>query len=142
MSDREITEFNSRSEEHAHTKQVVIFPENGNELTDDELSLAARRNMSEFVSDRPTASYCYAVHRDTDHAHVQVAITGEKRDLYADKQERKQMRTSAREQFREREHQHARARRERARDRQQQRRRDRQQQRERDQERDYGWGLD
>jgi hypothetical protein len=142
MSDHEIEEFIDRSKDYTHEKQIVISPENGNELSDDELSLAARRNMSEFIEDRPTADYCYAIHRDTDQAHVQVAITGAKRDLYADKGERQQMRTNAREQFHERERQHGRARRERARKQEHQRRRDRQQQRERDQERDYGRGLD
>lgn len=136
MSNHEIEEFIDRSKDYNHEKQIVISPENGNELSDDELSLAARRNMSEFVEDRPTADYCYAIHRDTDQAHVQVAITGAKRDLYADKEERQQMRTNARTQFRERERQHGRARRERARKQEQQRRRERQQ--EHEQERDYG----
>lgn len=139
MSDREAEEFIERSKEYNHEKQIVISPENGNELTDDELSLAARRNMSEFVEDRPTADYCYAIHRDTDNAHVQVAVTGAKRDLYADKKERKQMRTNARTHFRERERQHARARRERARQQEQKRRRERQ--REREYDREYGRSL-
>lgn len=142
MSDHEIEEFIDRSKDYNHEKQIVISPENGNELSDDELSLAARRNMSEFVEDRPTADYCYAIHRDTDQAHVQVAITGAKRDLYADKEERQQMRTNARTQFRERERQHGRARRERAREQEQrrQRRHERERQRERQQERDYDHG--
>ena len=144
MSDRDIEEFIDRSKEYNHEKQIVISPENGNGLSDDELSLAARRNMSEFIEDRPTADYCYAIHRDTDQAHVQVAITGAKRDLYTPKEERQQMRTNAREHFRERERQHGRARRERARKQERERRRERQrrQERERDQKRGYDRGLD
>jgi len=41
--------------------------------------------MSEFCKDRNTATYCYAIHRDTDHPHAQVALTGTKRDLWMDK---------------------------------------------------------
>jgi hypothetical protein len=142
MSARDIEEFIDRSKEYNHEKQIVISPENGNGLSDDELSLAARRNMSEFIEDRPTADYCYAIHRDTDQAHVQVAITGAKRDLYAPKEERQQMRTNAREHFHERERQHGRARRERARQQERQRRRERQRRQEREQERGYDRGLD
>lgn len=137
MSDREIGEFIDRSKEHNHEKQIVISPADGNAMSDDELSLAARRNMSEFVEGRPTADYCYAIHRDTEQAHVQVAVIGSKRDLYADKKERKQMRTHARTHFRERERQHGRARRERARQREYDRRH-RERQREREHDRDSG----
>lgn len=139
MSDREVNEFVARSGQYNHEKQIVISPADGEDMSNEEMSLAARRNMNEFVKDRPTAEYCYAIHRDTDNPHVQVAVTGTKRDLYADKQERMQMRTKARDQFGERDRQHGHARRERARQREEQRRRERQQQRERD--RDHGREL-
>ena len=131
MDINDIEAFNATSEQYGHTKQIIISPEDGDRMSDEEMSLAARRNMNEFVNDRPTATYCYAVHRDTEHDHVQVAMTGEKRDLYADKEERKQMRTNARQQFRERQRQHGRARRDRARE------QERERHRERDQGRSY-----
>ena len=136
MGIEDIEAFNDTSEQYGHTKQIIISPEDGDRMSDEEMSLAARRNMNEFVDSRPTATYCYAIHRDTEHDHVQVAMTGEKRDLYADKEERKQMRTNARTQFRERQRQHGRARRERAREQERHRHRERQQ--EHEQERDYG----
>lgn len=139
MSDHEVQEFINESVKYEHEKQIVISPADGERMTDEEMSLAARRNMNEFVRDRPTATYCYAIHRDTEHPHVQVAVTGEKRDLYADKEERKQMRTHARTHFRERQRQHGRARRERAR--QQERHRRREREHEREQDRDYGRSL-
>lgn len=141
MAGEDVDEFVERSEEHEYEEHWVLSPDHGESLSDDELSLAARKTMSEHVSDRPTATYCYAIHRDTDHPHVQVAVTGEKRDLWTEQQDLDRVRERAREHTREREHQHERAR-EHKHERQRQRRREREQEQkqERDRDRDRGRG--
>ena len=131
MAGEDIEEFIDRSERHGYEEHWVLSPENGERLSDDELSLAARKTMSEHLEDRPTGTYCYAIHRDTEHPHVQVAVTGEKRDLWTDQQDLDRLHDRAREHTREREHQH-----ERARERKHQRERERRRERELEHERD------
>jgi hypothetical protein len=135
MAGEDIEEFIDRSERHGYEEHWVLSPENGERLSDDELSLSARKTMSEHLEDRPTGTYCYAIHRDTEHPHVQVAVTGEKRDLWTDQQDLDRVRDRAREHTREREHQHERAR-ERKRQRELERRRERERQREQERGRD------
>lgn len=139
MSGNDVEEFVDRSERNQYEEHWVLSPDHGEHLSDDELSLAARKTMSEHVSDRPTATYCYAIHRDTEHPHVQVAVTGEKRDLWTDQQDLDKVRERAREHTREREHQHERAR-EQKRQRERERQRKREREREQDRERSRGWG--
>jgi hypothetical protein len=110
MSGEEIEEFVAKSENHQYQEQWIISPEHGENLSEEELSLAARKTMSQHTENRPTAGYCYAVHRDTDHPHVQVAMTGEKADLWTDENDLDRVRENAREQFREREHERERER--------------------------------
>jgi len=95
MEPAEIQEFIDQSEEYEMGRQVTISPEDGNDLSDAELSLLGRRTMNELVEDRPTATYCYAIHRDTENDHVQVAMTGEKRDLWMDRDDCQELRQSA-----------------------------------------------
>ena len=87
MSDEEIQAFIEKSEEYDFERQIIISPENGEQLSDRELSQYTRKVMSEFCTDRQTATYCYAIHRDTDHPHTQVAVTGTKRDLWMDRED-------------------------------------------------------
>lgn len=125
MDDREKQQFIERSEEYGHEKQVILSPERGDELSDREMSLAVRKSMSEFTADRPSADYCFAIHRDTEHPHAQVAMTGTREDLYAEIEERRKTRDRAQEHFREEE-----------RRRERERRRGRDQEREKERERD------
>lgn len=144
MTDDERKEFIERSRDYGHEKQLVLSPANGHELSDAELSRMARRNVSELTADRPSADYCYAIHRDTEHPHVQVALTGTVSDLYVSPDERDRHRERAREQFREREYQHRRARekkRERERERHREREYDREKDRERERSRGFGRGF-
>jgi len=92
MSDEEIEAFIEKSEEYEFEREVIISPQNGTDLSDDQFSLYTRQVMSEFCKDRNTATYCYAIHRDTDHPHAQVALTGTKRDLWMDKEDCEQLR--------------------------------------------------
>lgn len=109
MTGEEVEEFIDRSEEYEYEEQWVLSPAHGEHLSDEELSLAARKTMSEHVADRPTATYCYAIHRDTENPHVQVAMTGEKRDLWTEQEDLDRVRERAREVTQEREYQHERA---------------------------------
>lgn len=131
MSEREVERFTERSEEYGYERQVILSPERGDELTTDQLSLSARKSMREFCRDRPSTDYCYAIHRDTDHPHVQVAITGEEQDLWIEREELEQRRREARQHFREPERE-----RERERTRAHEREREPEQTRTREQERD------
>lgn len=101
MSDEEIQAFIEQSEAYDFERQIIISPENGEQLSNQELSHHTRKVMSEFCTDRQTATYCYAIHRDTDHPHTQVAITGTKRDLWMDREDCKELRELATEQFHE-----------------------------------------
>lgn len=101
MSDAEIEAFVDKSEAYDFERQIIISPENGEQLSDRELSRYTRKVMSEFCTDRQTATYCYAIHRDTDHPHTQVAVTGTKRDLWMDREDCEELRELATEQFHE-----------------------------------------
>jgi hypothetical protein len=137
MDREEREQFIERSEEYGHEKQVIFSPERGDELTDREMSLAVRKSMSEFTKDRPSTDYCFAIHRDTEHHHAQVALTGTREDLYTEIEERRRTRDRAQEHFREQERRRERERRqERERERQQEREKEREQKRTRN--RGYG----
>jgi len=99
MSDEEIAAFIEQSEAYEFEREIIIAPSNGTELSDDQLSLHTRQVMSEFCTGRPTATYCYAIHRDTDHPHTQVAVTGTKRDLWMDVEDCEELRERATEHF-------------------------------------------
>jgi hypothetical protein len=128
MDERDKQQFIERSEEYSHEKQVILSPERGDELSDREMSLAVRKSMSEFTKERPSADYCFAIHRDTEHPHAQVALTGTREDLYVEIEERREVRERAQEHFREKE-------RERRRERQHERERERERTQDRDRSR-------
>ena len=133
MEERDKQRFIDRSEEYGHEKQVILSPERGDELSDREMSLAVRKSMSEFTTDRPSTDYCFAIHRDTDHPHAQVALTGTREDLYAEIEERRETRDRAQEHFREEE-------RRREREHRRERDQEREKERERNQDRERGFG--
>lgn len=99
MAADEIETFIERSEAYGFEREVILSPENRHELSDAQFSLATRQLMSDVCTDRPTATYCFAIHRDTDHPHVHVALTGTKRDLRIDQQGCDQLREQAQEQY-------------------------------------------
>jgi hypothetical protein len=150
MTREEREAFVEKSREHEFRRLVTISPGDGDRLSDREMNRRTRQTVSGFLEDRPSADYCFAIHRDTEHHHAQVALTGKKRDLYMDRDDIERVREQAREQFPDLD-------REEERTREQQRERDlertlgrevereREQQREREQERSrersrgYGW---
>ena len=101
LDKQEREKFIERSQKYEYERQIIISPENGDELSKRELSLGARRSMREFCRDRPSAEYVYAVHQDTEHPHAQIAVTGQKSDLWTNQDDLNRLKERAREQFRE-----------------------------------------
>lgn len=99
LSDSEIEGFIAKTERHNFERDIIISPENGADLSQRELERATRATMNEFTDGRPTASYVYAVHEDTEHPHVHVAVAGDKQDLYMDREDIMQTRDHANERF-------------------------------------------
>ena len=101
LTDTEREQFIERSREYEYERQIIISPEHADELSTEQLSLGTRRSMREFCRDRPSADYVYAVHQDTEHPHTQIAVTGQKSDLWTDQDDLNRLKERAREQFRE-----------------------------------------
>jgi hypothetical protein len=129
LDEEEREQFIERSKQYQYERQIIISPERGDELSRQELSVGARRSMREFSRDRPSAEYVYAVHQDTEHPHAQIAVTGQKSDLWTDQDDLDRLKERAREQFREKQRTQTRQRHE-------QRQQEREQQRERGHDRD------
>lgn len=131
MSDAEKDRFIARSERHEFERHMIIASENGNQLSNEELGKETRRTMDDFTRGRPSATYAYSIHDDTEHKHAHVAVTGEKTDLYMDREDIERTRENANERMVENE-------RYRQRQREQKRDQERQQQLENDNERGIG----
>lgn len=97
MSNQRKQRFIEKSEQHQFERHMIISPENGDQLSNDELARETRRTMEDFAKDRPSTTFAYTVHRDTEHLHAHVAMTGEKTDLYMDKQDIDAVRENANE---------------------------------------------
>lgn len=97
MSEAEKDRFIARSERHQFERHMIIAPQNGNDLSNEELGRETRRTMDDFTEGRPSATYAYTVHDDTEHKHAHVAVTGEKTDLYMDRDDIENVRENANE---------------------------------------------
>ena len=104
LSEGEREAFIQKSERHQFVRDVIVSPENGQDLSARELAQGVRSTMNDFLEDRPTASYVYALHQDTEHPHAHVALTGERRDLFMDREDIEHVREHANEQLVERYH--------------------------------------
>lgn len=150
MTEKEREAFVEKSREHEFRRLITISPGDGDRLSDREINRRTRRTVSSFLQDRPSVDYCFAIHRDTEYHHAQVALTGKKRDLYMDREDIEQVRERACGQFpdldqereRTREQQRERSL-ERALDREVDREREQQRERERERSREgsrgYSW---
>lgn len=101
LSVGEQADFIDQSTEYEFTRQIIVSPERGDELSDRELDLRTRQIMRELTQDRPSVRYVYSVHRDTDHPHAHVVLTGTREDLYMDVEDIDRVRAQATENFRE-----------------------------------------
>lgn len=97
LTDTRETRFLEKSERHQFNRHLIISPENGNDLTARELGRETRHTLEDFTEGRPSATYTYTVHQDTEHPHVHVAMTGEKTDLYMDTDDIERVRSHANE---------------------------------------------
>jgi len=104
LSEREIDEFVRESEERGFERQMTFSASDdaSRSFDDDELEREVRRSLREFSEDRPTARYIYGRHEDTGHDHVHVAMTGERRDLYMDREDINDLRERTNDRVRER----------------------------------------
>lgn len=100
LSVGEQADFVAQSEDREFEREMIISPEEGEELTERELELRTRQTMREFCEDRPSARYVYAVHDDSDHVHSHVVLTGEREDLYMDRGDIRRVRERANDRFR------------------------------------------
>lgn len=81
MSEEETNEFVREAKQNEFQRMIVFSPPEHADLSNKEFSLRARQTMDEYLKTRPEASYCFAIHRDTDTPHVQAAVTGSKDSL-------------------------------------------------------------
>ena len=102
LSSAQKARFIAASDRHQFNRHLIISPENGSELSNDELGRETRRTLEEFTKGRPSATYAYTVHRDTEHPHAHIALTGEKTDLYMDRKAIERVREQANERMVER----------------------------------------
>ena len=138
VTDRERESFIEKSERHRFERELRISPDPEADVSGEELERETQRYLRDFTQDRPSVRGVYARHNDNGIEHVHVALTGEERDLYLDRNnlERDRERLSRRlERGREREREQERDR-ELARDIE----RKREQERERERGRDLGIG--
>lgn len=99
MTREEREAFVEKSRKYEFRRLITISPGDGERLSDEEMNRRTRGTVSNFLEGRPSADYCFAIHRDTEHHHTQVALTGKRRDLYMDRDDIEQVRERAREQF-------------------------------------------
>lgn len=102
LDDVDKARFVERGEENEIARMITFSPENGGELSDEELSESTRRAMREYMRGRYSADYLLAIHRDTDHPHTQLALTGNKDDLWMDEEELDELRQLGLDHFPER----------------------------------------
>ena len=85
LSGPEIEQFVAETREHQFEREIQISPSDDVDLSRDELERETRRFVRDYTRDRPSVRAVYAVHEDTDHPHVHVALAGERRDLFMDR---------------------------------------------------------
>lgn len=82
LSEEEIADFIERSETDGFERHVFLSTDPENDVSKAEIHEKTRNTMNRYIEDRPTASYVYGIHDDTEKLHSHVALRGEKRDLW------------------------------------------------------------
>lgn len=109
MSDEKIQRFIDKSEEYQYEESWIFSPKRGDEMSEEEISLAVRKTMREHLEDRKRASYCFSIHTDEKNNHAHVAIAGSVDDLRTDEADLDKMREIGAEHTREAERDRARS---------------------------------
>jgi hypothetical protein len=81
VTEEEKTRFAHLADEYDTARMATISPEDGNELSDREHMNAAHDAMREYTKDKYSVRYMAALHRDTDHDHVQMCMVGSPDDI-------------------------------------------------------------
>ena len=85
VTDRERESFIEKSERHRFERELRISPDPEADVSQVELERETERYLREFTRDRPSVRGVYSFHNDNGIAHTHVALTGEERDLYLDR---------------------------------------------------------
>ena len=92
LSDREVRGFIQKSDRHQFEREFQISPDPEANVSQRRLEQQTRRFIGEFLQGRHSARAVYAYHGSTDIPHAHVAMTGERRDLFVDREEITQIR--------------------------------------------------
>jgi hypothetical protein len=92
VTNREREHFVQKSERHQFEREIRISPDPEADLSQEKLERETQRYVREFTRDRQTVSAIYAYHEDNGIPHVHVALTGEERDLYIQRNQLEQER--------------------------------------------------
>lgn len=85
LSDREVRGFIQKSDRHQFEREFQISPDPEVEVSQRQLERQTQRFIGEFIEGRHSARAVYAYHGSTDIPHAHVAMTGERRDLFVDR---------------------------------------------------------
>jgi hypothetical protein len=85
ITDRERESFIEKSREHQFERELRISPDPQADVSQAELERETERYLREFTQDRPSVRGVYSFHNDNGIAHTHVALTGERRDLFMDR---------------------------------------------------------
>jgi hypothetical protein len=85
VTDQSKDRFAERADEFETARMATISPEDGDDLSDREHMTATHDAMREYTEDKYSVRYMAALHRDTDHDHVQLCMLGASDDIEMDK---------------------------------------------------------
>ena len=100
LTDDEIEEFIENSEHDNFSRQIVLSTAPDNDLSEQEMREKTERVMNNYIDGKPSTHYLYGVHEDTDQIHSHAAVRGDRRDLYMDADDLKDMKVEAEREFR------------------------------------------
>ena len=100
LSEEEIEEFVENSKGDNFSRQIVFSSAPENDLSEQEMREKTERVMNDYIDGKPSAHYLYGVHEDTDQIHSHAAVRGDRRDLFMDTDDLKDMKVEAEREFR------------------------------------------
>ncbi len=85
LTDRERQGFIEKSQRHNFEREIRISPDPAVNVSQRDLERETQRFLRDFSKGRTSVRSVYAYHEDNGIPHVHVAMTGEERDLYLDR---------------------------------------------------------
>lgn len=89
IDDIDKTRFAQFAEKFDTARMATISPSDGTDQSDWDMLTASHRAMREYGKGRYSLRYMAAIHRDTDHDHVQLCIVGQQNDIEMDRDDLK-----------------------------------------------------